>query len=59
MKKLLLLFLVVSVISCNNKKNIPDVSSIKIDMKLKRFEKDFFVMDTNAVAASLDSLNEK
>ena len=59
MKKLLFLFLVVSIISCNSKKNTPDVSSIKIDMKLQRFDKDFFVMDTNAVAASLDSLNEK
>lgn len=59
MKKLLLFLLLIEIISCTQKKNIPDVSSIKINLKVERFEKDFFSIDTNKVSASLDSLNIK
>ena len=59
MKKVLILFLSISIIACKQKKNIPDVTAIKIDLKVERFEKDFFGMDTTNIAVSLDSLNEK
>jgi len=45
--------------SCKNKKNIPDVSAIKIDLKVERFEKDFYGLDTNNLVESLDILNQK
>jgi len=35
------------------------VSGIKIDIKLKRFEKDFFALDTNHLAESLQQLQQK
>lgn len=46
--------------SCNNgKKNIPDVSGIKTDISLQRFDKDFFAIDTNDVAGGLNTLSRK
>ena len=44
--------------SCRNEKS-PDVSGIKIDLKTRRFEKDFFALDTGNVMGSLKSLNNK
>lgn len=45
--------------SCNNKKNIPDVSNIKVDITVKRFEKDFFSIDTTHIAASFNDLQQQ
>lgn len=45
--------------SCNNQKNIPDVSTIKINIETKRFEQDFFAMDTTKVALSIKSILQK
>jgi hypothetical protein len=39
--------------SCNSKDNGPDVSGIKVDMKLERFEKSFFAIDTNNIVQGL------
>ena len=39
--------------SCNNKGNDPDVSAIKVDIKLERFEKSFFAIDTNNIVQGL------
>src|SRR5262245_5854118 len=39
--------------SCNNRSNGPDVSGIKVDIKLERFEKSFFAIDTNNVVQGL------
>ena len=39
--------------SCSNKSNGPDVSGIKVDIKLERFEKSFFAIDTNNIAKGL------
>ncbi len=44
--------------SCKNN-SIPDVSGIKIDVKVERFEKDFFSIDTNKILPSLDELKNK
>jgi hypothetical protein len=61
MKKIICLLIVVVVISCGcgSKKSIPDVSNIKIDLQVERFEKDFFLVDTLHLNHSLDSLNKK
>ncbi|MEP6595084.1 MAG: hypothetical protein ABJA71_04015 [Ginsengibacter sp.] len=52
------LLVFITLLSCNNK-TIPDVSEIKIDIKLKRFEKDLFALDTNHLAESLQQLQQK
>lgn len=38
--------------SCNNS-NKPDVSNIKVDVKIKRFEQSFFQIDSNNISAGL------
>lgn len=45
-------------ISCNDN-NIPDVSNIKVDVTLQRFEKDFFAIDTTRVLDELQRLGIK
>jgi hypothetical protein len=45
--------------SCKSKKNIPDVSAIKINIKIERFEKDFYKIDTNNMVQSFDELSVK
>ncbi|MCW3109813.1 MAG: hypothetical protein JWQ09_4319 [Segetibacter sp.] len=44
--------------SCTGKK-IPDVSAIKVDLQVQRFERDFFVIDTNHIDQSLQQLHNK
>ncbi len=39
--------------SCSNNSNDPDVSGIKVDIKLERFEKGFFAIDTNNIGQGL------
>lgn len=45
-------------ISCNNANNKPNVSNIKVDVKIDRFDKDFFSMDTNRLVQSLNELSK-
>jgi len=52
------IFLILFAVSCTNK-NIPNVSNIKIDLALQRFEKDFFLIDTANSDQSLQQLNKK
>src|SRR5687767_7171321 len=60
MKKTGFLILLISLMAaCNDKKDFPDVSGIKVDIKLERFERDFFAIDTNNVLPGLNQLNEK
>ena len=47
------------VVACSSKKNIPDVSGITVSLKVERFEKDFFAIDTNHLSAALDTLQSK
>jgi hypothetical protein len=57
MKKTLFFFLLLACLgACTNRKEIPDVSGIKVNVKLKRFDKDFFSIDTNNVWAGLNQL---
>lgn len=55
---LLLSTLLFVITSCNNKK-VPDVSHIKINLHIERFEQDFFKADTNNLSKYFDSLNAK
>lgn len=41
--------------SCKNN-NIPDVSNIKVELRIQRFEKDLFLMDTNNIISGLEKL---
>ncbi len=60
MKKLLLpIVCIIFCFSCNRHKNIPDVSGIKINLDTKRYEQDFFAIDTMHVAASIHALLKK
>src|SRR5688500_700730 len=60
MKKIFIFFLFLAgMLACNNDKNIPDVSGMKIKVTVKRFEKDFFAMDTSNLVAGLNQLYQK
>jgi hypothetical protein len=60
MKKILVtLFAISLLITCNNKKSIPDVSDIKVGLALQRFDVDFFAMDTNHIANGISGLTVK
>ena len=60
MKKIAVVLLVAFyALSCKDEKHIPDVSAIKVELDIKRFDKDFFAIDTVDVAASLTKLHEK
>ena len=55
-------FLTVSLIfllACNNSRNIPDVSGIQVEIKIDRFDKDFFSIDSNAIESSMPALEKK
>jgi len=51
--------LIFVLMSCNNANNNPDVSDIKVEVKVERFDKDFFSMDTNRLTQSLHELSRK
>ena len=53
------LFCLMAFCSCKPGKNIPDVSNIKADVNLLRFEQDFFTMDTLNLNQSLNQLGQK
>ena len=56
MKKTGLAFLLaITLFSCRDN-DVPDVSDININIQVKRFEQDFFAMDTVNLMASLQSL---
>jgi hypothetical protein len=43
--------------ACTNKSGVPDVSSIPVTVKIERFDKAWFAMDSNQVAAGLRKLD--
>jgi len=53
------LLVCICAVSCSDKKNIPDVSNIKVQIDVKRFDKDFFSLDTNNVEVSLTKLQQQ
>jgi hypothetical protein len=55
-------FLLLSIIlfaACNNKRETPDVSDIKINLAVERFDESFFSIDTTQLEKSLEELNKK
>ncbi|MBA2249462.1 MAG: hypothetical protein H0W12_04645 [Chitinophagaceae bacterium] len=56
MKKIIVFFICCTFLSCKNYKSIPDVSGIKIDLTVQRFEQDFFSLDTGNVLHEMDRL---
>lgn len=57
---LLTLALIVLFTSCSDGgKNKPDVSGISIDVKVHRFDQDFFSLDTTRVVEGLEALQKK
>jgi hypothetical protein len=60
MKKTILVFLITtSLFACKNKKGVPDVSAVNVNIKLERFDKDFFAIDSSNVLPGLNHLNQK
>lgn len=59
MRNLVLTLLILSFLAACNGKKTPDVSGIKIDLKVNRFEQDFFAIDTNNIPASFNQLSKK
>ena len=58
--RLLLIFLsILFLVSCNNSNSKPDISNIKADVTILRFDKDFFSIDTTRLEKSLNNLNKK
>jgi hypothetical protein len=45
--------------SCSDKHDRPDVSQVKVQVNIQRFDRDFFALDTNHLSASLESLYKK
>ena len=44
---------------CKSKKEIPDVSGVKISLQVERFEKNFFALDTLHLTTSLQQLHQQ
>jgi len=57
MKRLLSLFLLPLLLSCHSKN--PDVSGIKVNAKIERFDQAFFSLDTNHIRDGLLQLNQE
>lgn len=45
--------------ACNNDRNAPNVSGIKVDIKINRFDQDLFAIDTNNLQAGIAGLGQK
>lgn len=59
MKRLIPGLLIFLAACSGDKKNVPDVSGIKVDLEVRRFDQDFFAIDTNNLAPSIEALNAK
>src|SRR3954447_9293182 len=51
--------ILIIVISGCGGKQIPDVSGVKVDLQMQRFDQDFFALDTSRIDQSLQRLHEK
>lgn len=60
MKKIAVFLLFCSALAgCGHKKNAPDISSIRVNLAVQRFDEDFFSMDTVRLQPSLTALHLK
>ena len=55
MRWMIYITVVLFISSCHDN-DIPDVSNIKVDLKVQRFEKDFFSIDTNNILPEIERL---
>jgi hypothetical protein len=55
----LYIILLIALVSCNNRKGVPNVSRIKVEIPVVRFDQDFFSTDTNNITAGLLRVSEK
>src|SRR5688572_30129108 len=53
------LFLALLFTACNNKNNTPDISHIKVNLAVDRFDQDFFSMDSSEMDKGLSALRSK
>ncbi|MEP6583023.1 MAG: hypothetical protein ABJA90_02100 [Ginsengibacter sp.] len=58
-KHIVFIFYLIVFVSCKNNEHIPDVSGVKVNLENRRFEQDFFAIDTNNVAASMQQILRK
>jgi hypothetical protein len=58
MKIFYVFLLTLLLFSCVNKKGIPDVSGIRVELKTERFERDFFSIDSNDIASGLKKVQQ-
>ena len=56
MRSLIGFIIIAGLFSCNGNNEIPDVSSVKIQLNTRRFEQQFFALDTNNIMPQLDKL---
>ncbi|MBS1599420.1 MAG: hypothetical protein JST75_14435 [Bacteroidetes bacterium] len=60
MKKMIPVLLVTfALASCNNNRNVPDVSAIPVNVTIERFDKAFFKLDSNNIVPGLIQLNRQ
>ena len=60
MKKIALALLIsLSLFACKKKKGIPNVSHIKVEIPIERFDQDFFSIDTNNLSQGLSKLSQQ
>ncbi len=62
MKKVLYIFFLFFVVGCKTNPSVPDISSIHIPFELKRFDQDFFAIDTQSnatIANNIKKLQQK
>ena len=50
--------ILILVVGCKGR-NIPDVSNIKVELQVQRFENDFFAIDTMHIDSSMQNLQQK
>ncbi|WP_276499959.1 hypothetical protein [Terrimonas pollutisoli] len=58
-KAILFLFVLIAFAACKNQKNTPDISGIKVNLAVERFDEDFFSLDTTNVQRGLANLQAK
>ena len=59
MKNTFVFFFLLVLFSCNNKSKGPDISKVRVDLKLQRFDRDFFSIDSNNVQQGLGQVYSK
>lgn len=59
MNKLILTAIAITLLAACSNNNIPDVSNIKVEVTIARFDKDFFQADTTQIIQGLDAVQKK